>query len=189
MSLDTASKDNPFNDFSVIVIARVLGKSIHIIDDFRARLKIPELKAKTIELARLHNAHVLLIEDAVSGHALIQLLQAEEPAGVPSPIARRPKGDKNSRVFGASALIQAGRMFVPEKAHWVAEYTGELLGFPGAAFDDQVDATSQLLLWVLEKDMYRLPINEGPILMEAEDGGVPYSAHWDRDERDPWGAY
>jgi hypothetical protein len=32
--------------------------------------------------------------------------------------------------------------------------TGELLGFPGAAFDDQVDATSQLLLWVQEKGFY-----------------------------------
>lgn len=189
MSLDTASKDNPFNDFSAIVIARVLGKSIHIIDVFRARLKIPELKAKTIELARLHNAHVMLIEDAVSGHQLVQLLEAENPAGVPSPIARRPKGDKTSRVLGASALIQAGRLFVPERAHWVAEYTGELLGFPGAAFDDQVDATSQLLLWVLEKDMYRLPVNDGPILMDDYDGDRPSSVRWDLDERDPWGAY
>lgn len=189
MSLDTASKDNPFNDFSAIVIARVLGKSIHVIDVFRARLKLPALKAKTIELARLHGAHVMLIEDAVSGQQLIQLLQAEEPAGVPLPIPRRPKGDKNSRVVGASAIIQAGRLFIPEKAHWVAEYTGELLGFPGAAFDDQVDATSQLLLWVQEKDIYRLPENEGPILMDTDDGDLPTAARWDLDERDPWGAY
>ncbi|QIK79133.1 phage terminase large subunit [Sphingomonas piscis] len=185
MSLDTASKDNPFNDYSAIVVARVLGKSVHIIDVFRARLKLPALELKTIELARLHNASVLLIEDAVSGMQLIQRLQAEEPAGVPLPIPRRPKGDKNSRVLGASVMIQAGRLFVPDQGHWVSEFTAELLGFPGAAFDDQVDATSQLLLWVQEKDTYRVPMNEGPILITEEDDWEDYSDQYPSNY-DPW---
>lgn len=185
MSLDTASKDNPFNDYSVIEVARVLGKSIHVIDVFRGRLQFPQLRARTIELARQHGAHVLLIEDAASGQQLIQMLRAEEPAGVPSPIAWRPKGDKNSRVLAASAIIRSGRLFLPERAHWVAEFTGELLGFPGAAFDDQVDATTQLLLWVQEKDMYRTPPNEGPIEMDS-DGRGSASPQGGWEDLDPW---
>ena len=188
MSLDTASKDNPFNDYSAIVVARVLGKSVYIIDVFRGRLKFPDLKAKTIELARFHGAHVLLIEDAASGQQLIQTLWAEEPLGVPSPIARHPKGDKTSRVFSAAGMIQAGRLSVPEQAHWVGDYTSELLGFPGAAHDDQVDATTQLLLWVQEKDMYRSPPNAGPISMDEDEGeGWDRAADWNG--KDPWGAY
>lgn len=77
-------------------------------------------------------------------------------------------GDKTSRVFGASGMIEAGRLFIPDRGHWVAEYKGELLGFPGAAFDDQVDATTQLLLWVQEKDRYRVPLNAGPELIECD---------------------
>ena len=190
MSLDTASKDNPFNDYTAIVIARVHGKSIHIIDVYRARLQFPELKAKVIELARLHGAHVMLVEDAASGQQLIQVLRAEEPAGVPSPIARQPKGDKTSRVFGASGIIQAGRLFIPERAHWVAEFVGELVGFPGATYDDQVDATTQLLLWVQEKGHYRVPLNAGPMLFDGENWhGEDAGGFGNLYNRDPWGAY
>ena len=194
MSLDTASKDNPFNDYSAVVVALVLGKSVYIVDVFRKRLKFPELEAKTIELARLHGAHVLLIEDAASGQQLIQRLRAEEPKGVPSPIARQPKGDKTSRVMAASALIQSGRLFVPETAHWVADYVGELCGFPSASYDDQVDATTQLLLWVQEKDMWYTPINTGPELMaDGEDdcsSGRGDGSAWEwPEDKDPWGAY
>lgn len=168
-SWDTASKDNPFNDWSVCVTALVLGKRIYIIDVFRARLQFHLLKAKAIELARLHSARVLLIEDASSGTALIQSLRAENLAGVPPPIARRPEGDKIARALNAGAMVQAGRLFLPERAHWLGDFTGELLGFPASRHDDQVDALSQLLLWLQEKDMYRMPLNDGPELMAADD--------------------
>ncbi|WP_422723165.1 hypothetical protein [Erythrobacter alti] len=85
---------------------------------------------RSIELARNHGALALLIEDAASGQQLVQVLRAEEPAGVPSPIARRPRGDKMSRVKGASAMIEAGRLYLPHQTHWLAESTAELLGFP-----------------------------------------------------------
>lgn len=184
MSLDTASKDNPFNDYSVIMTARLVGKSVHLIDIFRARLQFPDLKAQTVELARLHSAHVLLIEDAASGQQLIQTLRAEEPAGVPLPIARRPTGPKEARVMAASAMIQSGRLFLPEQGHWVAEFRSELIGFPGAAHDDQVDALTQLLLWVQDKDMYRTPINEGPIEMDDRGTSAINNSYL---HDDPWG--
>ncbi len=95
-----------------------------MLDAFRARLKFPDLKARTIELARLHRATAMLIEDASSGQALIQSLQANAPAGVALPIPRRPEGDKISRVMNVSAMIQSGRLFLPERAHWLAEFHG-----------------------------------------------------------------
>lgn len=129
MSLDTASKDNPFNDFSACVIALVQGKRIYVIDVFRARLTFTALKQKVIELARQHRAHVLLIEDTSSGTALLDSLDADNPAGVPSPIPRRPDGDKIARVMNVSAMIQSGRLFLPNQAHWKGDFTGELLDF------------------------------------------------------------
>ena len=188
MSLDTASKDNPFNDYSAILIARVHGKSVHVIDIYRARLLFSPLEEKTIELARLHKAKVLLIEDAASGQQLVQRLRSTEPSGVPSPIAWRPKGDKTSRVLAASSIVRSGRVFLPEQGHWVADFMGEVLGFPGAAHDDQVDALTQLLLWVQEKDMYRTPVNEGPIEMcDEQETDDPWL---DEDpDYDAWGAY
>lgn len=186
MSLDTASKDNPFNDYSVCLVALVIGKRVYVLDVFRARLQFNPLKAKVIELARLHGASVLLIEDASSGMALIQSLADEEPAGVPAPIRRRPEGDKIARVMQVSAMIMSGRLFLPEKAHWVGNFTGELLGFPSSRHDDQVDALSQLLIWVQERDRWRVPLNEGP---EAMDEGYSsrLTSGYDSDETyDPW---
>jgi predicted phage terminase large subunit-like protein len=184
MSLDTASKDNPFNDYSVSVVALVVGKRVYVIDVFRARLQFNPLKAKVIELARLHRANVLLIEDASSGTALIQSLDDEQPTGVPSPIRRRPEGDKIARVMNVSAMIMAGRLFLPENAHWLGDFTGELLGFPSSRHDDQVDAISQLLIWVQERDRWRAPLLAGPELMSL---GPPFAPGRNfYDEFDPW---
>ena len=189
MSLDTASKDNPFNDYSVCVVALVVGKRVYVLDVFRARLQFNPLKAKVIELARLHQASVLLIEDASSGTALIQSLADDEPIGVPVPIRRRPEGDKIARVMQASAMIMAGRLFLPERAHWLGDFTGELLGFPSSRHDDQVDALSQLLIWVQERDRWRVPVNAGPELMELSPAAAATGAYGQGQELDPWGAY
>lgn len=62
--------------------------------------------SSVIELARLHAAKVLLIEDAPSGTALFQSLRSYELIGVPSPIPRRPEGDKVARVMNVSAMIR-----------------------------------------------------------------------------------
>ena len=43
--------------------------------------------------------------------------------------------------------IEAGRLFLPENAAWLADYEAELATFPNAAHDDQVDMTSQFLRW------------------------------------------
>ena len=190
MSMDTASKDNPFNDFSAAVVALIRGKLVYILDVFRARLQFHELKTKTIELARIHGASVLLIEDASSGTALIQSLRADEPAGVPLPIARRPEGDKIARVMNAAAMIQSGRLFLPERAHWLGDFTGEVLGFPAARHDDQVDALAQLLIWVQENDTFRPPENAGPEEMydpdeDNWDDAPPYTDE-NGNPRDPW---
>lgn len=186
MSLDTASKDNPFNDYSAIVIARVHRKSIHVIDVLRKRMLFPELEDTVVNLARLHKAKVMLIEDAASGQQLIQRLNATEPTGAPSPIPWRPKGDKNSRVLAASSIIRSGRLYIPEQGHWVADFISELLGFPSAAHDDQVDALTQLLLWVQEKDMYRTPSNVGPELVSMEDEDDEFVHDRQHDCADPW---
>ncbi len=41
--------------------------------------------------------------------------------------------------------MAAGYVFVPEEAHWLADYLHELAVFPNGRHDDQVDSTSQAL--------------------------------------------
>ncbi|MFC2131316.1 hypothetical protein ACFLSQ_07765, partial [Bacteroidota bacterium] len=38
------------------------------------------------------------------------------------------------------ARLEAGKVFLLDKTHWLGEFEKELLSFPHAAHDDQVDA-------------------------------------------------
>jgi len=45
-------------------------------------------------------------------------------------------------------MIEAGDLLLPIEAPWLPTFKAELLGFPSARHDDQVDAFSQLMNWV-----------------------------------------
>lgn len=47
----------------------------------------------------------------------------------------------------ASAMIEAGDVLLPREAPWVSVFLGEILAFPNARHDDQVDALSQMINW------------------------------------------
>lgn len=47
-----------------------------------------------------------------------------------------------------AARFEAGQVFLPREASWLPDYLGELLAFPLARNDDQVDATSQALKYL-----------------------------------------
>ncbi len=66
---------------------------------------------------------------------------------MPSPIAINPQGDKTGRLEAQSARFEAGQVFVPKQAQWLADFLEELLAFPNAKHDDQVDSVSQFLNW------------------------------------------
>lgn len=161
-SWDTATKDGVQNDWSVCITAHVRHAEVRIIDVFRRRLTFPELKRHCVQLARKHCVQTLLVEDAASGAQLIQTLRAEQPARVPLPIACRPEGDKYSRMAGSTGQIEAGQLMLPAEAPWLATFKAELLGFPNSRHDDQVDALSQLLGWVLRRQQRRGGRLSGP---------------------------
>ncbi|MDP5220406.1 phage terminase large subunit [Ruegeria sp. 2205SS24-7] len=154
-SWDTASKDGVFSDYSVCVTALLRKRDVYILDVYREKLKFPDLRRKVIKLARRWNINALLIEDAASGQQLIQVLRENLPRGLSRPIARKPQGDKQTRFSAQSHRIEAGELWLPEEALWLAEFERELLGFPNLKHDDQVDALTQLLGWSRPNHGYR----------------------------------
>ena len=191
-SWDTGIKTGDGNSFSVCITASVRRREIRVLDIWRGRVEFPELSKKAVELARLHGARTLLVEDRASGEQLIQTIRSEEPAGVPFPIPCRPETDKLSRAEGVSSMVEAGQLFLPPEAHWLGEFKSELLAFPSGRYDDQVDALSQLLAWVRNRWAEPTPTNEGPMLWTEGEGwtGGPEGFHDDADYDidDPWAA-
>jgi predicted phage terminase large subunit-like protein len=83
----------------------------------------------------------LLIENKGSGMPLIQDLRRDNIHA----IAVEPKDDKVIRMNAQTARIEAGSVYLPERAHWLDEFRKELLAFPASRHNDQIDAFSQAL--------------------------------------------
>ncbi len=140
-SWDTAMKGGPDNDWSVCTTWMFTKKlSWYLMDVWRQRVDYPTLKAKVLELAKIHRAHRVLIEDTGAGTSLSQELR-----GRINVIPIKPEGDKVSRMSVASARIEAGSVFLPQRAPWLADLESELFSFPGGRHDDQFDSISQAL--------------------------------------------
>lgn len=145
-SWDCASKASQLADHSVCTTWGVTyDKKIYLLHVWRGRLEYPELKRKVRELAEQHRAGVVLVEDTSAGIQLLQELQREGFARI-KPV--KPKGDKVMRMALQTAAIEAGWVFIPREAPWLADYLHEHAMFPKGKFDDQVDSTSQALSYI-----------------------------------------
>jgi len=141
-SWDTASKGGPQNDFSVCTTWFIShDRRRYLIDVWRKRVDYPELKAAVRALALRHAANRVLVEDAGAGTSLVQELLGD----VDGILAVKPDRDKITRMSVVSAKFQSGLVFLPERAHWLADFEAELFAFPGSRHDDQCDSVSQAL--------------------------------------------
>jgi predicted phage terminase large subunit-like protein len=145
VSWDTAMSSRELADYSACIIAQVRGENVYVLDVFRARLEYPALKRKVIEIHEFWRYmcpnYMLLIEKKGSGMCLIQDLGQQSI----NAIAVQPEGDKIMRMSQQTARIEAGCVFLPERASWLSDFRAELMAFPGGRHNDQVDALSQLL--------------------------------------------
>ena len=144
-SWDTANKARHVNDPSVCTTWGIANNHAYLIDVFRVRMEYPELKRELLNLARRYRAAVVLIEDKGSGTSLLQDVRRE---GMYKAKAVLPKLDKVLRLSAQSAVIENGRVSLPAQAPWLSDYERELMAFPKARHDDQVDSTSQFLEWM-----------------------------------------
>ena len=140
-SWDTASKDGGQNDWSVCTTWLYHEHNYYLIDVVRSRFNYPALKANAIKQARMHKPTKILIEDTGVGTGMITELRH---LGLPT-IAVQPEGNKLARLSVQSVKFEAGHVFFPTTAPWLAVLEAELFSFPGSRHDDQVDSISQAL--------------------------------------------
>ncbi|WP_311029292.1 phage terminase large subunit [Mesorhizobium koreense] len=142
-SWDTAMVDSDSADYSVCLEVLVTQTGYYILNVIRDRLIYPDLKRKIVAQAAAHPSAIILIEDKGSGISVAQDLRLQ---GV-KIVSFKPEGPKGMRASLASDQFEAGIVHLPKNANWVGEYEAELLAFPNGRNDDQVDATSQMIIW------------------------------------------
>lgn len=142
MSWDMAFKDTRHSDF---VVGQVWGRrdtEVFLLDQARGRWDFTETCRQVEALtAKWPQASAKLVEDKANGPAVIVQLQSKVPGLIPIT----PKDSKEARVSAVSPFVEAGNVWLPAPAlaPWVTDFVEEMISFPNATHDDQVDAMSQ----------------------------------------------
>lgn len=125
----------------------------YLVDQVRGRWDINETLQQIIEKSEdpiWRRATAKLIEDKADGRALVPMLKTHV-AGI---VGVNPIGDKVARLQAVAPLYRGGNVYIPSEsiASWVREHVFELTTFPSGAHDDQVDAATQALSYLLIPD-------------------------------------
>lgn len=150
-SWDTGIKAGAQNDASTCATFMEHEGKHWLIDMLVVRQEYPALKRTIARHAQRFSPEVILIEDKASGQSLLQDLKRETDLPL---VACVPDQDKLSRLLRVTPLMEAGKLVLPPKAPWLADFELEFFSFPDAAHDDQVDAVSQYLNWLRTRTDY-----------------------------------
>src|SRR4029077_15001897 len=148
MSWDIALSEAETGDYSACVVLLRRKEVFYILEVVRGRFPFDALKQKVMEVKQRYGSSTLLIEDSPISRGLIQSLR-EQSINV---TISKPETDKRARAIVQTDLFAGGSVRFPRRAGWLEECIAELLAFPGR-HDDQVDALTQGLAWVRQRNL------------------------------------
>ena len=122
------------------------GPMVFLLDLIRERMEGPEIIAKMEAFHKHWKFAVMGVESIafqkmISQYAKRKGLPIREIGQKEDSLYRIDK-DKTSRALSATPLMADHRFFAPLYAPWLADYVNELILFPNAAHDDQMDVTA-----------------------------------------------
>lgn len=189
ISVDATFKDTRHSDFCTIGrwgrIRQPVGAAL--LHQVKQRMDYPTLRAAVLEEAqtcrRLYPdlSIVVLIEDKANGPALIADIRQQVPGVVPFNPGAKSKYERAQ--VGAVPWFQAAQVWLPDESiatFDVRGYIVEHLSFPNAAHDDQVDQTSQALIYMGQHPISdrsarhggrRRSLSERPVQVDTEQSG------------------
>jgi predicted phage terminase large subunit-like protein len=138
-SWDMTFKDADSSDYVVGQVWARRGGNFYLLDQVRDKLNFTDSVAAVKMLSSKYpTAMTKLVEDKANGPAIISHLQ-HEIFGL-RPV--QPDGSKESRAQAMTPLFESGNVYLPDPSEypWVRDFTAELLTFPSAKHDDQLDA-------------------------------------------------
>ena len=166
---DTAFSTKTTADFSVIQTWGIFSQyeedasgyetfqsHLILLGNIKGRFEYPELRRITQQLYHEYRPDVCMVEKKASGQSLIQDMRR---AGLPV-LEYLPDRDKVARVHAASPMIESGRVWIPKNKKWSDDLLQEMLRFPNAAHDDQVDAMTMAIHYM--KESWHLSHPEDP---------------------------
>jgi predicted phage terminase large subunit-like protein len=161
LACDPAGKPGEHHDYTAIVICGVEHKTVYVLHVARGHWTVMGMVERITQLMQDWNVDLSIVEDTSSGMGLIQFLREHQL----NVIGRRPDTDKETRMLRHQGWFEAGKIRLPKDVPWLADFEYEILGFPGARHDDQVDALLLFLDWYAKRARFERPV---------EVPGLPY---------------
>jgi len=144
ISVDASFKDKKGSDFCVMQTWGKKGANVYLVDQIRDRMAFPATVAAIRSMAaKWPKAHAKLVEDKANGTAVIDFLKNEISGMIPV----EPMGGKEVRAAAISPQWESGNVYLPHPSicPWINDFIEELIQFPNAKNDDQVDCMTQML--------------------------------------------
>ena len=136
-TVDLASSIKETADYTVILtFAQTNDNDILILDIIREKFEAAE-HLNLIKYTYQKFKPILIGIESVQYQSA--LLQAALKEGLPIKSLKADK-DKISRALPMASLLEAGKVYFKRNAHYLDAFESELLNFPRANHDDQVDA-------------------------------------------------
>lgn len=147
VSIDSALSTAETADYSAISLIYSDVHGHHVLFAGRGRWDYEALRKKALQYVHCYGTDIyFVVEAAGSGISLISFLRKSSFRC----FHHTPRDGKTTRASLALPTIHAGRVFILNKEgenSWVEPFINELVTFPQARFDDQVDSLVQVLLW------------------------------------------
>ena len=142
MSIDANFKEGAKNDFVVIQVWKQHKANFYLLDQIRKRIGFTQTLTYINQMMiNYPEIFEILVEDKANGSAIIDVIKNKFHGVIPVT----PKESKEARLQAVAPAWEAGNVHLPDKAIWLEEFKSELLTFPNAKHDDQVDAMSQYI--------------------------------------------
>ncbi|MGA9079826.1 MAG: phage terminase large subunit [Halobacteriota archaeon] len=145
-SWDTAQSKSSTSDFVVGQVWGRRGPDFYLLDQVRGRLDFDETVTAIKDLSKQwKQCSAKLIESQTLGAALSSHLKHQIDGIIPIDV----RASKELRALNCVPVWQSKNVYLPKPDDgeyvWVQDYVRELLNFPNASNDDQVDATTLAL--------------------------------------------
>lgn len=157
VSVDAAFKDSDSSDNVAIQVWARRGIDIFLIFSLAKQMSFVQTVGEIIKVCNAFPwVRGKVIEAKANGSAIMSVLEKR----IIGMTDYSPSTSKKDRAHAVSPLFEAGNIWIPHQsiAPWANEFIEELVGFPHKKRDDQVDACTQALLYLTDKEELK-PVN------------------------------
>lgn len=174
ITIDCTFKDTATSDYVAIEVWGRLGGKLACYESILDRMDLEGTIQAALVTHNVWKTMAVLVEEKANGAEVIKALRKR----LPNVIALNPLTSKPARAQAANTFYHAHSVFHLADAPWLGRKEQNLKHFPKAKNDDDVDATTQGMLWLNQNDVSDFTTLMTQVQKDLDKGGSTFSKHF-----------